>query len=75
MQIRRTEGLLFPSFKTNAVTSNKILSVTKMVKENTAATVMISKEGRAKARMLDESSKNDDYMKHAEKKIDNILRS
>ena len=73
MQIRRTEGLLFPSFKTNAVTSNKILSVTKMVKENTAATVMISKEGRAKARMLDESSKNDDYMKHAEKKIDNIL--
>jgi len=73
MQIRRTEGLLFPSFKINAVTSNKILSMTKMVKENTAATVTISREGRAKARMLNESSKNNDYMKHAESKIDNIL--
>lgn len=73
MQIRRNESLLFPNFKTNAVTSNKILSMTKMVKENTAATVTISREGRAKARMLNESPKNNDCMKHAESKIDNIL--
>lgn len=42
-------------------------------KEDISATVTISKSGREKARMLDESSKKDGYMKNAESKIDKIL--
>ena len=73
MQIRRNESLLFPNFKTNAVMSNKVFSMTKMAKETTAAIVTISGEGREKVRRLEESLKKDEYMKHAESKIDNIL--
>ena len=42
-------------------------------KKDASATVTISKSGREKARMLKESSKNDEYMKNAESKIDKIL--
>lgn len=47
--------------------------MTKAINEDTSATVTISKSGRAKARMLNESSKKDEYMKSAESKIDKIL--
>lgn len=73
MQIRRSENLLFPNFKTNVVSNHKFLAMTNVGKRDISATVTISREGRAKARMLEESSKKDDYMKHAESKIDNIL--
>ena len=72
MQIRRNENLLFPS--TNAVSNNnKFLMMAKAIKEDTSATVTISKSGRARARMLNEASKKDEYMKSAESKIDKIL--
>ena len=73
MQIRRNENLLFPSFKTNLISNNKFLSMAKVVKDDTSAVVTISKEGRAKARMLDETSKKEQYMKDAESKMDGIL--
>lgn len=74
MQIRRNENLLFPNLKSNAFNNdNKFFVMGKAVKDDTSATVTISKSGRARARMLNESTKNDDYMKNAESKIDNIL--
>ncbi len=72
MQIRRNENLLFPSIKANAM-NNKFFPMKKAINEGASATVTISKAGRAKARMLNESSKKEEYMKHAESKIDNIL--
>ena len=38
----------------------------KAIKQDVSATVTISKAGRERARMLDESFKKDDYMKNAE---------
>lgn len=73
MQIRRNENLLFPSIRSNAASNNTFLKMVKAAKEDTSATVTISKAGRARARMLDESSKKDEYMKSAESKIDKIL--
>ena len=74
MQIKRNESLLFLNMKSNTFNSdNKFFVMGKAVKEDTSATVTISKSGRARARMLNESTKNDDYMKNAESKIDNIL--
>lgn len=73
MQIRRNENILFPSIRTNAGSNNNFFAMTKAIKEDTSATVTISKSGRAKARMLNESSKKDEYMKKAESKIDKIL--
>ena len=74
MQIKRNESLLFPNMKSNAFNNdNKFFVMGKAVKDDTSATVTISKSGRARARMLNESTKNDDYMKNAESKIDNIL--
>ncbi len=72
MQIRRNENLLFPSIKSSAV-NNKFFPMRKATKEDTSATVTISKVGRARARMLNEASKKDEYMKSAESKIDKIL--
>ena len=59
MQIRRNENLLFPSIRSNAASNNTFLKMVKAAKEDTSATVTISKAGRARARMLDESSKKD----------------
>lgn len=73
MQIRRNESLLFPSFKTNVISNNKFLAMAKVVKDDTSAVVTISKEGRAKARMLDETSKKEQYMKDAESEINGII--
>ena len=74
MQIKRNESLLFPNMKSYAFNNdNKFFVMGKAVKDDTSATVTISKSGRARARMLNESTKNDDYMKNAESKIDNIL--
>lgn len=74
MQIKRNESLLFPNMKSNAFNNdNKFFVMGKAVKDDTSATVTISKSGRARARMLNESTKNDDYMKNAKSKIDNIL--
>lgn len=73
MQIRRNENLLFPGIRSNAVNNNKFFTMAKAIKEDTSATVTISKSGRARARMLNESSKKDEYMKSAESKIDKIL--
>jgi len=72
MQIRRNENLLFPSIKSGAV-NNKFFPMKNATKEDTSATVTISKLGRARARMLNEASKKDEYMKSAESKIDKIL--
>ena len=72
MQIKRNESLFFPTIQSKAVNNNKFLMMTQ-TKKDVSATVTISKTGREKARMLNESSKNDDYMKNAETKIDNIL--
>lgn len=72
MQIRRNENLLFSGIKSNTV-NNKFFMMSKVIKEDVSATVTISKAGREKARMLDESSKKDDYMKNAESRIDKIL--
>lgn len=73
MQIRRNESVLFPNMKSNIFGNNKFLKAEKTVKEDVSAAMTISKSGRARARMLNESTKNDDYMKNAESKIDNIL--
>jgi len=72
MQIRRNENLLFPSIKSNAM-NNKFFPLKKAIKEDTSATVSISKVGRERARILHDASKKEEYMKHAESKIDNIL--
>lgn len=72
MQIRRNENLLFPGIKSNTV-NNKFFMMSNAIKQDVSATVTISKAGRERARMLDESSKKDDYMKNAESKIDKIL--
>lgn len=72
MQIRRNENLLFSGIKTNTV-NNMFFVMSKAIKQDVSATVTISKAGRERARMLDESSKKDDYMKNAESKIDKIL--
>ena len=72
MQIRKNENLLFPGIKSNTV-NNKFFVMSKAIKQDVSATVTISKAGRERARMLDESSKKDDYMKNAESKIDKIL--
>lgn len=72
MQIRRNENLLFSGIKSNTV-NNKFFMMSKVIKQDVSATVTISKAGREKARMLDESSKKDDYMKNAESRIDKIL--
>lgn len=73
MQIRRTESILFPNFKTSTVGNNKLLAMVKSKKEDMSATVTISKLGREKSRMLNKASEKDDYMKNAESKIDKIL--
>ena len=41
-------------------------------KEDTSATLTISKLGRARARKLEESSKKDEYMNNAEARINKI---
>ncbi len=74
MQIRRNENLIFPNVRTNTGVNNNIfLSLAKERKENASATVTISKSGRERARMMNESTKKDEYMKRAESKIDRIL--
>lgn len=74
MQIRRNENVLFPNVKSNIFDNDKKFFMTgKNVKEDVSATMTISKSGRERARMLREDSKNDDYMKTAESKIDKIL--
>ena len=74
MQIRRCDNSLFPRMGTNTISnSNGFLSMIKAKKEDVSATMTISKAGREMARMLEEPSKNDDYMKNAESKIDKIL--
>lgn len=73
MQIKRNGNILFPNMKTNVVSNNKLLTMVKAKKKDTSATVTISSEGRARIRMLNESTKKDDYMKNAESKIDKIL--
>ena len=65
MQIRRNENLLFPNIKSNTVPNNKFLAMAKTRKEDTSATLTISKLGRARARKLEESSKKDEYMNNA----------
>ena len=72
MQIRRNENLLFSGIKSNTV-NNKFFMMSKVIKQDVSAAVTISKAGRERARILDESSKKDDYMKNAESKIDKIL--
>lgn len=72
MQIRRNENLLFSGIKSN-ILNNKFFMMPKAIKQDVSATITISKAGRERARMLDESSKKDDYMKNAESKIDKIL--
>lgn len=74
MQIRRNENVLFPNVKSNIFDNDKkFFMAGKNVKEDVSATMTISKSGRERARMLREDSKDDDYMKTAESKIDKIL--
>lgn len=74
MQIRRNENVLFPNVKFNIFDNDKkFFMAGKNVKEDVSATMIISKSGRERARMLREDTKDDDYMKTAESKIDKIL--
>lgn len=74
MQIRRNENVLFPNVKSNIFDNDKkFFMAGKNVKEDVSATMTISKSGCERARMLREDSKDDDYMKTAESKIDKIL--
>lgn len=75
MQIRRNDSVLFPNMKSNMFGNNKFFEAEKTIKEDVSATMTISQSGRERARMLKEDSKNDDYMKNAESKIDSILNT
>ena len=72
MQIRKTESILF-SGNNKTVNDNKIFAMANKVKEDTSVKVSISKSGRARAQMLKDSVKKDEYMAGAESKIDRIL--
>lgn len=67
----KREGIYIPAGDVQG--ARAFVSMRNRQKQNTSATVTISKAGREKARMLNESSKKDDYMKRSESKIDKIL--
>ena len=73
MQIRRNDSVLFQNMKSNMFGNNKFLATEKNVKEDVSVAMTISKSGRERVRKLREDSKDDDYLKNAESKIDKIL--
>ena len=55
--------------------NNKFFPLSKVQKDSTSATVTISATGRARAKMLKETTENDTYLKDEEVKIDKILNT